>query len=70
MVPSAGSARPQLKRGLMSSAVILRTVSSMAGSSGVSGDAPSGASWHHYSTPGVAGVTAHVPDFIEESSES
>src|SRR5215831_10028711 len=29
MIPSAGSARPQLKRGLMSSAVILRTVSSM-----------------------------------------
>src|SRR3954470_10831719 len=29
MVPNAGSARPQLWRGLMSSAVILRTVSSM-----------------------------------------
>src|SRR5947209_19920500 len=29
MVPNAGSARPQLCRGLMSSAVILRTVSSM-----------------------------------------
>jgi hypothetical protein len=29
MMPSAGSARPQLKRGLMSSALILRTVSSM-----------------------------------------
>src|SRR5262245_49335118 len=29
MVPSAGSARPQLKRGLMSSALILRTVSSI-----------------------------------------
>src|SRR5215813_1794129 len=29
MVPSAGSARPQLKRGLMSSALIWRTRSSM-----------------------------------------
>src|ERR1700737_360183 len=29
MVPSAGSARAQLKRGLMSSALILRTISSM-----------------------------------------
>src|SRR5947209_2210307 len=29
MVPKAGRARPQLWRGLMSSAVILRTVSSM-----------------------------------------
>src|SRR3954467_2159227 len=42
MVPSAGSARPQLKRGLMSSAVILRTVSSMGRLLVPSGFSPQG----------------------------
>src|SRR5215217_2712658 len=41
MVPKAGNARPQLWRGLMSSAVILRTVSSIRELLGVSGAARS-----------------------------